>query len=86
MLRSNVQNPALVPDPSNPDRRFSRSAAEFPYELGAHLPYAPMPELSLFLTGRNLTNHHYTTKGVLGPTPAEPLFVFGGARYTFAVR
>ena len=62
---------------------FLGNEVKLPYELNAHLMYTPVEGLDLYVTGRNLTNHKYATKGISGPTPQEPIMVMGGVRYTY---
>jgi outer membrane receptor for ferrienterochelin and colicin len=51
-----------------------------PYEVNASALYSPMENLDVFVTGRNLTNHHYALRGVSGVALQEPITVMGGVR------
>ncbi len=51
-----------------------------PYEVNASVLYSPIEMLDVFLTGRNLTNHHYALRGVSGPALQEPITVMAGVR------
>lgn len=54
-----------------------------PYEINAHVSYEPLKRLTFFIDGENITNHKYALKGVIGPTPQEPIRILGGVRYIF---
>jgi len=58
------------------------SALQTPYEVNASVRYAPTPRWSLFLQGRNLTDHAYALRGLLTPAPQEGRVVVVGVRMT----
>ena len=57
--------------------------AEDPYEINAHVLYEISKNLDVFITIRNLTNHHYALKGVLGPMPQETFQAKAGLQLRF---
>jgi outer membrane receptor for ferrienterochelin and colicin len=86
LLDNLSMTPSLVfrSTPENVTRTFSLDdELKNPYELNAHIIYTPTEDLDLFLSVRNLTDNHYALRGLLGPTPQEPLSVMGGMRFTF---
>jgi outer membrane receptor protein involved in Fe transport len=52
-----------------------------PYEVNAYVAYQPVRGLTVFLNGRNVTNHRYALKGNTSPSPQEPIRFYGGIRY-----
>jgi outer membrane cobalamin receptor len=52
-----------------------------PYEINVNALYSPFDGLDVFLTGRNITYHHYAVRGVSGPAIQEPLRILGGVRW-----
>ncbi len=54
-----------------------------PAEMNLFMLYRPSSQVELFGTFRNLTDHRYALKGVLGPTPQEPFRFQGGVRIKY---
>jgi outer membrane cobalamin receptor len=53
-----------------------------PYSVNLHINYLALRGLTIFFDGTNMTDHRYALKGVITPTPQEPIRVLLGARYT----
>lgn len=52
-----------------------------PYEINVHVNYEPIKCLTVFVDGRNITDNKYALKGIIGPTPQEPIQLLAGIRY-----
>jgi outer membrane receptor for ferrienterochelin and colicin len=52
-----------------------------PYEVNMFISYAPVKSITLFIDGRNITNHKYALKGNTSPAPQEPFRIMGGIRF-----
>lgn len=70
--------------PQNITQTFSLDEeVRTPYELNLHMLYAPSEQFELFMIMRNVTDHHYALRGLLGPIPQETLNFRFGARVIF---
>ncbi len=56
-------------------------AAEWPYEINAHIRYGATEDLSIYANIRNLTDNRYATKGLHSPIPQEPFRLVVGLEY-----
>ncbi len=56
-------------------------AADWPYEINAHIRYGATEDLSIYANIRNLTDNRYATKGLHSPTPQEPFKLVVGLEY-----
>jgi outer membrane receptor protein involved in Fe transport len=54
-----------------------------PYELNLYLLYTPLENVDVFAEFRNVTDHHYALRGILGPMPQETFRANGGVRWRF---
>jgi hypothetical protein len=66
---------------SNPDGLVDE--LQDPYELNIYLLYTPAECFDLFADFRNVTDHKYALRGILGPMPQETFYVNAGARWRF---